>query len=93
MVRTTLMRQFTGKTVSNIAQEKVLVGHIQRLLTRGTPPIPVLVRKKLCGGNTWKSFRKELDYGIYTTSLSTLENVVPAQYRQSTKESRVCALL
>lgn len=56
VVRTTLMRRFTGKTVSsheatterrqalNIAQEKVLVGHIQRLVTRGTPPTPVLVR-------------------------------------------------
>ena len=50
------MRRFTGKTVSNhepttehrqalnIAQEKVLVGHIQRLVTRGTPPTPELVR-------------------------------------------------
>ncbi len=45
VVRTTLMRRFTGKTVSNyeatteyrqafnIAQEKVLLGHIQRLVT------------------------------------------------------------
>ena len=56
VVRTTLMRQFTGKTLSNyeanteyrqalnIAQEKVLLGHIQRLVTRDTPPTPMLVR-------------------------------------------------
>ena len=56
VVRTTLMRRFTGKTISNseanteyrqalnIAQEKVLLGHIQRLVTRGTPPTPILVR-------------------------------------------------
>ena len=56
VVRTTLMRRFTGKTVSNyeantesrqalnFAQEKVLLSHIQRLVTRGTPPTPALVR-------------------------------------------------
>ena len=55
VVRTTLMRWFTGKPVSNykanteyrqalnIAQEKVLLGHIQQLVTRVTPPIPMLV--------------------------------------------------
>ena len=52
VVRTILMRRFTGKTVSNyecrqalnIAQEKVLLGHIQRLVTRGTPPTRALAR-------------------------------------------------
>ena len=56
VVHTTLMRQFTGKTVSNyeaiteyrqalhIAQRKVLSGHIQRLVTRGTFLTPTLAR-------------------------------------------------
>ena len=56
VVRTTLMRRYTGKTVSNqeattkhrqalnASQEDVLLGHIQRLVTRGTPPTPA----KLC---------------------------------------------
>ena len=56
VLRTTLMRRLTGKTVSNyeanteyrqalnIAQEKVLLGHIQRLVTCGTPPTQALVR-------------------------------------------------
>ncbi|MCJ1345948.1 hypothetical protein MMC31_004158 [Peltigera leucophlebia] len=75
----------------NIAQKKVLVGHIQRLVTRGTPPMPLAVRnfaEEIPGSLP----RKELDYAIYTTSLSTFEHVGPAQYRQSTKESRVCSL-
>lgn len=50
------MRRFTSKTVSNheatiahrqtlnLAQENVLLGHIHRLVARGTPPTPVLVR-------------------------------------------------
>ena len=53
VVPTNLMRRFTGsnhkattehRQALNIAPEKVLLGHIQRLVTRGTPPIPVLVR-------------------------------------------------
>ena len=56
VVHTTLMRRFTGKTVSdyeatmeyrqalNIAQEKIILGHTQRLVTRGTPPTPALLR-------------------------------------------------
>ena len=56
VVRTTLMRRFTGKTVSNheattehrqalnAIQENMLLGHIQRLVTRGTPPTPAIVR-------------------------------------------------
>lgn len=92
MVRTTLMRQFTGKTVSNheattehrqalnIAQEKVLVGHIQRLVTRGTPPTPVLVR----------NFAEEIHRSRLGKNWTTqfiqrhsvhLKTFVPAQYR------------
>ena len=56
VVRTTLMRRYTGKTVSNheattehrqalnATQEKVLLEHVQRLVTRGTPPTPAIVR-------------------------------------------------
>lgn len=76
VVRMTLMRRFTGKTVSNyetntesrqalnFAQQKVLLGHIQRLVTRGW-------------GLNWK----ELDHTIYTTPLSTVKNVARMQHR------------
>ena len=81
------MRRFTGKTVSNyeanteyrqalnIAQEKVLLGHIQRLVTRGTTS-NTNVSQELCGRDTpWK----EQDYVIYPTSLGTLEDIVFTQ--------------
>ncbi len=54
VVRTTLMRRYTGKTVSNheattehrqalnATQENILLGHIQRLVTRDTPPTPAI---------------------------------------------------
>lgn len=35
---------------------------------------------------------EKLDYAIYTTLLNILENVVPMQYRQSTKKVKVCTL-
>lgn len=92
VVRTTLMRRFTGKTVSNheantesrqalnFAQEKVLLGHIQRLVdpwyTSHTS-----VSQELRGRDTWGLPWKELDYAIYTTPLSTVKNVVFTQYR------------
>lgn len=51
LVRTTLWRRYTSQTVSrseatalNAAQEKVLLGHISGLVTRGTPPTPAVVR-------------------------------------------------
>ena len=56
LVRTTLWRRHTPQTVSrreattefrqalNEAQEKVLLGYIRRLVTRGTPPTPSVVR-------------------------------------------------
>lgn len=64
VVRTTLMKRYTEKTVSNqeattayrqtlnARQKNVLLGHIQRLVTRGTPPTPTIV----------KNFAKEI-YG------------------------------
>ena len=51
-----LMRRYTGKTVLNYeattehrqalnaSQEYVLLAHIQRLVTRDTPPIPAIVK-------------------------------------------------
>ena len=56
LVRTTVWRRHTAQTVSrseataesrqvlNDAQEKVLIGHIDRLVARGTPPTPAIVR-------------------------------------------------
>ncbi len=56
VVRTTLMRQYTGKTVSNdeaikehrqalnATQEKVQLEHVQRLVIRGTLATPAMVR-------------------------------------------------
>ena len=56
LVRTTLWRRHTAETVArgeattefrqvlNGAQEKVLLGHIGRLVARGTPPTPAIVR-------------------------------------------------
>lgn len=56
LVRTTPRRRHTAQTVSrseattesrqvlNGAQEKVLFGHIGRLIPRGTPPPPAIVR-------------------------------------------------
>ena len=69
VVRTTLMRRYTGKTVSNqeattehrqalnASQENVLLGHIQRLVTRGTPPTPAIVKnfaEEIYGGRLGK---------------------------------------
>ncbi len=82
VVRTTLMRRFTGKTVSNheantesrqalnFAQEKVLLGHIHSWYTSHTS-----VSQELRGRDTWGLPWKELDYAIYTTPLSTFKNV------------------
>ncbi len=65
VVRTTLMRRYTRKTVSNheattehrqalnATQEKVLLKHVQRLVNRGTPPTPAIVR----------NFAEEIDGG------------------------------
>ena len=59
VVRTTLMRRYTGKTVSNqeattehrqalnASQEDVLLGHIQRLVTRDTPPTLAILKTLL----------------------------------------------
>lgn len=56
VVRAPLLGRFTGKTdlkyeattehrqALNIAQEEVLLGHIQRLVTRGIPSTPTFVR-------------------------------------------------
>ncbi len=56
VVRTTLMRRYIGKTVSNhevttehrqalnATQEKILLEHVQWLVTRGTPSTPAIVR-------------------------------------------------
>ena len=69
LVCTTLWRRHTSQTVSrseattefrqalNEAQEKVLLGHIGGLVTRGTPPIPGIVRniaEKIHGGELGK---------------------------------------
>ena len=69
LVRTTLWRRHTSQTVSrseattefrqalNAAQEKVLLGHIGRLVTRGTPPTPAVVRniaEEIHGGELGK---------------------------------------
>ena len=69
LVRTTLWRRHTSQTVSrseattefrqalNEAQEKVLLVHIGRLVTKGTPPTPGIVRniaEEIHGGELGK---------------------------------------
>ncbi len=69
LVRTTLWRRHTSQTVSrseattefrqalNEAQEKVLLSHIGRLVTRGTPPTPAVVKniaEEIHGGQLGK---------------------------------------
>ena len=71
-VRTTLLRRYTGKTVSNqeaitehrqalnASQENVLLGHIQRLVTRGTPSTPAIVKnfaEEIYGGRLEKCWK------------------------------------
>lgn len=69
LVRTTLWRKHTPQAVSrseattefrqalNKAQEKVLLGHIGRLVTRETPPTPAIIRnigEEIHGGKLGK---------------------------------------
>ncbi len=69
VVRTTLMRRYTGKTISNpeaitehrqalnASQEIFLLGHIQRLFICGTPPTPAIVKnfaEEIYGGRLGK---------------------------------------
>ena len=82
VVRTKLMRRYTGKAVSNheettehrqtlnATQEKVLLEHVQRLVTRGTPPTPAIVQNFAeeiyggCLGRCWTTqfiHRHEMD--------------------------------
>ena len=75
LVRITLWRRHTSQTVSrseattefrqalNEAQEKVLLGRIGRLVTRGTPPTPGIVRniaKEIHGGELRKHWVERL---------------------------------
>ncbi len=87
LVRTTVWRRHTAQTVSrseattesrqvlNGAQEKVLLGHIDRLVARGNARRPV---------------REELGYAIYTPSFTSPQKHVYAKYRQFAQKSRIC---
>ena len=90
LLRTTLWRRHTSQTVSrsdattefrqalNEAQEKVLLGHIGRLVTRGTLPTPGVVRniaEEIHGGELGKHWVGRF---IYTPSFTT-----PVQYMRN----------
>ncbi len=94
VVPTTLMRRFTGKTVSNhkaitehrqalnAAQEKYLIGHIQWLVTRGTPPTPVIGRnfaEEMYSGRLGKNWMTHLihrhEMNLKTIYLHDIDNL------------------
>ena len=96
--RTTLWRRHTAQTVSrseattesrqvlNGAQEKVLIGHIGRLVPRGTPPHPAIVRniaEEMHGAQLEKNW-------VTRPSFTSSQKHVYAKYRQFAQECRIC---